>query len=710
VARHIPVIVALLTSLALPARAEDYSWSAPDGGAFRSAPNWQPYQPIPPGVLLGPGGVDDSVHFDLGVLPADRYTVADVRGANHEMLVHGDSLRLEFSHDYLLPSLESAALNFIVGVEAGDVADVVLTGMNGALFQTRRVHLGDVAGSSGTVFATGSEWVWDVGHQLMVGWNGTGELTIEAGADVASGTPLIGAFDGSIGTVDVRDIGSSWTTAGRISVGVSGTAAMSIEAGGVVSSLSGIIGNSLDSLGIATIRGDGSVWDMTTTLFVAYSGTGQLAIKDGGRVTGGDAWLGGWGDEAFGTGTAVVRGEGSSWLLEADCPACDGGLTVGVSGAATLTIENGGQVADVDGWIGLNPDSSGTALVRGRGARWDHTGQLFVGDRGTGTLAIEAGGGVASLDGWIGFNADSIGMATVHGARSHWGTGLLFVGSQGAGTLRIEAGGGVASDAAWLGFLVCSTGAVTVTGVGSSWVVRGALRVGYASDGTLAIETRGEVASGSGDVAATFGSNSDATVSGAGSTWENTGDLAIGRAGIGSLTIDDAGSVSCADGTIGDRGTVRVGAGSTWTLAGSLDVEEEEDRTGTLAIGISGPAQHGLVIVAGTAQLAGDFEPILQEGFVPAAEDTFAVLNAGIAITGAFDNVANGSRVDAPDGGGSFLVHYGPASAADPNHVVLTDFVPEPDAASMALAAQLALWLLRRRRPCSRRAALRARA
>jgi len=690
--RPILVIVALLPILgrSAPAGAESYFWNAPEGGAFPSPLNWQPFDPDPPGIALGPGGVNDSIHFDLGVLPGDRYTVTQVSGVNHELLIHGDSLRLEFSGDYSLPDLEAGVPNFVVGVDGGDAADVVLTGHGGAVFQPLRTFIAATPGSSGAVTVTGSDWLWDVGHQLMVGWYGTGMLTIEDGADVISSVPLIGTFDDSIGAVSVRGAGSSWVASGGLSIAVSGSATLGIEDGASVTSGSGNIGNSAGSLGAVSVRGDRSRWDMGLDLFIGYNGAGELAIEDGGAVTGGDAWLGGWDDEGFGTATVGVRGPGSSWTL-------DGGLTVGVSNSATLTIEDGGSVSNVGGWIGLNPGSTGTAIVRGTRARWLNGGQLFVGDEGAGTLVVETGGRVASVDGWLGVHADAIGTVSVRDAGSSWDNGgLLFVGSQGAGVVDVEDGGSVSNGAVWMGLLFGSTGTVTVRGGGSTWDVAGALRVGYSGDGTLRIEAGGAVASASADIAATFGSTSSAIVSGAGSTWEH-GELRVGSAGTGTLTIADGAVVASADGTIGDRGTVDVeGADSIWTISGSLEMEQE-DQAGTLGIGISGPTQHGSVSVAGGVQLAGDLELALADGFVPEPEDSFTVLTSGAGIAGAFGNVANGQRVDTVDGLGSFLVHYGPASASDPDHIVLTAFaVPEPDALLMALAANAALLSLRR--------------
>jgi T5SS/PEP-CTERM-associated repeat protein len=687
---ELPLLASL--GLASPTRAVDFDWNEPGGGVFTSAPNWQPFNPAPP-FLLGPGAVDDAVHFDLGTVSEDRYTVSQVSGQNHELLIHNDSLTLEFSGDYSLPNTQAGVPNFVVGVGDGDAADVILTGHGGAIFQPLRTFLAASPASSGMVAVRGSDWLLDVGHQIMVGWYGTGSLTIEDGADVVSFAPLIGTFDGSIGTAIVRGAGSSWASGGQMSVAVSGTATLTIEDGGSVTSGGASIGNSSGGSGSVSVRGPSS-WNMGGTVFLGYGGTGTLAIEDGGSATAQQAWLGGWADEGFGTGTIDVRGRGASFVVGEDCGGCGGDLTVGVSNSGALTIEDGGRVSNVGGWLGLNPGSTGIAFVRGS-SRWDNAETLFVGDEGTGTVVIEAGGRVASADGWLGVNPDAMGTASVRDTGSSWDSGHLFVGSQGAGHLSIEDGGNVSNTSAWMGHLFTGSGTVTVRGVGSTWDVAGALHVGYAGAGTLVIDAGGDVTSRSAEIAATFGSTSSATVAGAGSTWES-GTLHVGSAGTGALTISDGGIVISADATIGDRGTIPVdGANAVWLLDGSLAMEDEA-QAGTLGIGIAGLTAHGLVSVAGDAQLAGALELTLKDGFVPHAHDSFTLLTSGGGISGGFDNVANGHRLDTADGHGSFLVHYGSTSAANPDHIVLTGYlVPEPGVLLTTLAASTALLSMR---------------
>ena len=52
--------------------------------------------------------------------------------------------------------------------------------------------------------------------------------------------------------------------------------------------------------------------------------------------------------------------------------------------------------------------------------------------------------------------------------------------------------------------------------------------------------------------------------------------------------------------------------------------------------------------------------------------DTFTVFASGEPLVGVFDNVADGQRLAAVDGRGSFRVDY------EPNSVVLSEFIPAP--------------------------------
>jgi hypothetical protein len=174
--------------------------------------------------------------------------------------------------------------------------------------------------------------------------------------------------------------------------------------------------------------------------------------------------------------------------------------------------------------------------------------------------------------------------------------------------------------------------------------------------------------------------------------------------GIDTLTV--AGTIG-GSGTIDNHvisgGTLSPGSSpGTLTINGGLDLEP--DATMHMELGGRDSALYDLVNVSGGATLGGDLSIAFIFGFESsvAPSDVFTLLTAGgvIGLDGGFANVANGQRLMTADGLGSFLVHYGAASAFDPRSVMLSDYragaIPEPG--SLALAMTGATLFLRRRR------------
>jgi hypothetical protein len=112
------------------------------------------------------------------------------------------------------------------------------------------------------------------------------------------------------------------------------------------------------------------------------------------------------------------------------------------------------------------------------------------------------------------------------------------------------------------------------------------------------------------------------------------------------------------------------------TSAGVLVVNGAyfQDVTGVLSVEVGGIGNTDLLNVAGAASLAGDLEIALISGVTPSSSDIFTILNAA-SLSGAFQNVANGGRLNIAGGGtGSFQVNYGAGSPFDLTTVVLSDF------------------------------------
>lgn len=88
----------------------------------------------------------------------------------------------------------------------------------------------------------------------------------------------------------------------------------------------------------------------------------------------------------------------------------------------------------------------------------------------------------------------------------------------------------------------------------------------------------------------------------------------------------------------------------------------------SFVISDTGAGEFDTMNVSGTTSFGGNLEVTLLNGFTPQPSDSFTVLTAGSTITGAFANVASGSRIPTSDGHGSFIATY------SDNHLVLSNF------------------------------------
>jgi T5SS/PEP-CTERM-associated repeat protein len=600
----------------------------------------------------------------------------------------------------------------------------------GGLASSVNGKIGSGTGADGVAHVTGVGSKWTNSGQLFIGDTSetTGLLTIEAGAAVTNTNGIIGNegvfsdFPAAVGTVDVTGAGSTWTNNGTLSVGRSGVGSLNIKNGGAVADTFSYIAYETGSEGKVTVTGNESTWTNSGSLEVGRQGTGLLTITDHGNVTNTIGLVGGTNQAqpGIGSGSVKVSGAGSTWTTAVN-------THIGHTGTGTLTIENGGNVTDINGFLATFVGSVGTATVTGAGSTWTNTDSLNIGSLGTGTLTIENGGSVTNTDGHVGPSPGSLGNVVVRGASSTWNmTGDLFLGAQGTGSLTIENGGKVASlsgNIARAGGTPFGTASVTVTGAGSKWTNINELRVGNNGVGTLNVANGAAVTNSDAYIATTAGSKGTAIVGGSGANWTINGVLNVGgdlntgiAGGTALLDINAGGTVNTHDTVIFQNGKVRLQGGTLDTTTVSFQVAGHFEWTsGTLhttifqgdllneggklapghSIGLTtvtgnytqlaagqmefelgGPtgADNDFASVVGTASLAGQLQLALVNGYVPGANQVVQLLNAG-ALTGAFSNVANGQRIATTDNRGSFKVNYGLGSPFNPNQVVLSNFL-----------------------------------
>ncbi|MEY2526128.1 MAG: large repetitive protein [Verrucomicrobiota bacterium] len=158
-----------------------------------------------------------------------------------------------------------------------------------------------------------------------------------------------------------------------------------------------------------------------------------------------------------------------------------------------------------------------------------------------------------------------------------------------------------------------------------------------------------------------------------GSTAINAGRLAVNSSlssGVSiahGATLGGNGSINAA---VTSKGEIAPGlSAGQLTINGDMQLRFPSDLS--FEIGGTTPAgQYDVLNKIDNAglKLNGNLGVTLINGFVPANTDTFTILTTTTPLTGHFNNVLNGTRVNTEDGGGSFIATY------SGNNVALSDF------------------------------------
>jgi T5SS/PEP-CTERM-associated repeat protein len=381
--------------------------------------------------------------------------------------------------------------------------------------------------------------------------------------------------------------------------------------------------------------------------------------------------------------TGTVNVNGGSWTLSS---ATGNALMVGHGGTGTLNITGGAQVnlnVVLPGYVGNLNNSTGTITVSGAGSKLSLGGTLIVGNVGTGILNVRDGG-----------------MVELTGSSDQ-----ILLGRQVGGNSTLRVGNGGAAGTILAGY-------IQGHGIGDAQLIFNHNEAAYQlvpiPSGDLIVRHQGpgktilldgsqydnltEVTGGTLRVENGFAGERNVTVSGG--VFEVAGGLAVssgtlllsgGEILTDTMTMGTAGIFNFQGGRLhteiftgnltNQGGTLAPGiaAGGT-TIIGNYT----QQAGATLQIEIGGTAtatQFDFVNVTGTAQLGGQLQLALINSFVPSPTDQFTVLNAGDLLS-FFSNAGNGQRVNLANGAGSFVVHYGPTSAFNPDQIVLTSFLP----------------------------------
>lgn len=290
------------------------------------------------------------------------------------------------------------------------------------------------------------------------------------------------------------------------------------------------------------------------------------------------------------------------YTVTSDVGTADNTIIIGdTSGPATFNVTGSGALVTTSGIFGYFGDADGnTGLIEGN---WTNNGTITVGNfGGDNTLTIQKGGDVSSQSTWIGGEPSSTGNSVIvagNGSTLNNSTDLTVGYGSADNTLTIRNGATSTNDLAYIGWSAAADdNTLTVTGDGSTLTVAydgpstatGVLYLGHDGSGNrLNVLDQGSVIVGADLVIGEDegADNNILTISGADSTVDIAGRLAVGRSGNGnSVIVEQGGTLISKDGRIGGGGggqtegspsnsTVTInGAGSSWTLSGSLRIGE----------------------------------------------------------------------------------------------------------------------------------------
>lgn len=393
-------------------------------------------------------GSASAVGLDINVSAGGSASVLNLAGSGTEIYVQAENVVL------------------------GDAADASMTISAGAELNTIEYHvpgageviLGSQQSAGGTMTVTGSYSSLLAGSTVIVGENGDGLLTVEAGAEVQWDTPqdpasalVVGDDNSGTGEVLVTGAGSRLIAYANSEsfIGDAGFGVLDVANHGFVE-LGGLMLGYDGGAGTVEVQNAGSILELRSALDVGSNSPGDLAVSSGGQVgvdnKGTEISLG---DGTNGVGTISVAGKGS--VL--DCG--NSPLGVGVFGAGTLKVSAGGSLNSSGSTgsglaaanLGYAKGGSGAASVTGAGSLWTIAGELMVGDGGTGTLIIGSGGEVragtlvTSVSGAAKISLSGAGSELVVSANAQLGGQALTNVSIGAGS-TFSAGGTITlSDA-----------------------------------------------------------------------------------------------------------------------------------------------------------------------------------------------------------------------------------------------------------------------
>ncbi|HEY2837897.1 MAG TPA: hypothetical protein VGJ26_02025, partial [Pirellulales bacterium] len=454
---------------------------------------------------------------------------------------------------------------------------------------------------------TTSPATWNIASSLNVGEKGTGNIAIDRGGVLHTGTTNIGYMAGGAGAVTI-DNGGSWTDVNGVTLGANAGASGSLSVSHAVSSFS------------------------TSWLTVGNAGSGELSIKNGGTVSASNLFLG---SMANGSGVLTIssspdaistlnventmrvgnQGGGSVSLEQGGVINASAAVVSIGSASAVATLEiNASQMTGGELDIASNTNTSGAVHVTGGGSHLviqglDPGSNIFhgginIGAYGQGQLIVENGahveGGRTALGPTtVGREAGSSGEFVARGDGTQVTTTGWSIGDSGVGAFTVEQGAVVkqTGDAVvLLGTFNTGNGTATVNGLGSTWTQISTMTIGgsfadVGGHGALDILDGGLVSASDVALGRSANGSGEVTISSSISSpsmWNISSELDVGYKGTGTVAIDHGGVLNTANSTIGTTtggsGAVTIAHGGSWTNSGALNVGVQHGGAGQLSI------------------------------------------------------------------------------------------------------------------------------
>jgi len=344
-----------------------------------------------------------------------------------------------------------------------------------------------VEGGSSVIIENGGQI--DDGGSFQVGSNNdgtTGTLTVESGSYVDAES--FSVFN--TGSTAVVDGEGSFIRANLLSAGGGNLTVQ--DAGEMADTLGAAFAGS-----IVTVTGGGSTWT-NGNLDIGYTGNGwgSLVVQNGGSVSASGTIIDDYGSSVYVSGVGTYGGASS--LTAA------GNFYVGYSTLASVNVQAGAYVSDLNGFVGYLPTSTGSsALIVD--SIWNNTQGLYINAGGTlslqvGATVTAASGSAASTSSISILSGSTLAISGVFvnsavNANAIVDDGTAIFGSlTGNGGVALNLGGTLAFNPSGVGTLanvVTGTGALVMSGAGelvvtsSNFSLDGTVDV---SDGTLQLE------------------------------------------------------------------------------------------------------------------------------------------------------------------------------------------------------------------------------